>query len=120
MQLHPVKTGFDGVQRSRDELLDHHRQLIGGQGAGHRVRLLARGRTDLAFDGYCAGPDDGFATGDVRVGYPAAVHDLREHPAALSVDGGGDLVPAGDLLLGDDAGLAGVGRARLARGRSPR
>ena len=43
------------------------------------------------------------------VGNPAAVHDLGEDPAAFSVNCVGDLLPAGDLLRGDETGLTRVG-----------
>ncbi len=49
------------------------------------------------------------------MGNASAVHDLCKHPAALGVDGVGDLLPGGDLLFRDQSGLARVGAPSRAR-----
>ena len=52
------------------------------------------------------------------MGDPAGVHDLGEDAAALGVHGVGDVGPAVDLLVGDQAGLAREALAGMARVRA--
>ena len=116
VQLHAVEPCLDRVPRALDNFLQDAGQFVGGQGVRHGVRLLALGRAGLRLDGDGAGRNYLVAAGDVLVRNPATVHDLREDPAAFGVNGVRDLLPAGNLVRGDDAGLARVrapGRARI-------
>ena len=56
----------------------------------------------------------------VRVRDPAGVHQLGDDHAAAGVHGVGDQAPAGDLLVGVEAGHVEVALADLRWARCPR
>ena len=89
--------------------------LVGGEGVRHGEGRPCRWPCAPAPSMAIAlGRDDAVGAGDVGVRDAAAVHDLHDDLAAARVHGVGDAPPAGDLLVGDDAGLARVG-PRLVR-----
>ena len=104
MDLDAVEAGFLGEAGALDVFGDDAGNLFDVQSAGDDVvgHLLAGPELALRLDG---GRGDGEFTVRlvVRVRDAADVPELQENAAALGVHGGGDLLPAGDLLVGIDA-----------------
>jgi hypothetical protein len=116
VQLDAVKSGRHGVLRRLHKLGDRRLDVGRGHRVGNRVRLqalgigehLALGRHRRWCHHLCAGRQ--------VQGMPNApsVHELDEHLGAAGMNRVGNLLPAGDLLGGKNAGDArvaqGIGR----------
>ena len=100
VQLHAIKTGFEGQLGAVHILVAHAGQLIGAQGAGRGLvlHLLLVG-PHLAFGGHGRGGNAFGTFGQVEgVENAASVHQLNENVAAVVVHRFGDALPVGDVL----------------------
>jgi hypothetical protein len=95
VDLHAVEPGGASSRRAA-ELIDHTGDLVGGEGQGDGHLLEAGGRTAEGATGVRW-------RGVVRVADTAGMHQLDHDAPALSVDGVGDLAPAGDIRVGVDS-----------------
>ena len=118
VHLHAVEAGGAGVLGGAREAGDDGRQLVVVQLARHHVGLLALGRVHLvAGDRERARRHRLAAVVEQRVAGAAAVPDLQHDAPAGGMHRVGDLLPAGDLGLGVDAGLVPEGGVALHRHR---
>jgi len=119
VHLDAVEAGDARVLGRACEAGDDGRQFVVAQFARQHVGLLALGRMHLvAGDRERAGRDRLAAVVEQRVAGAAAVPDLQHDAPAGGVHRVGDLLPAGDLGVGVDAGLVpegGVARHRHRR-----
>ena len=105
MYFHTVKAGGNGVACALSKCSHDVGNLLGGQGAGHRVRHLALGRVDLTLNGGGTAGDNGGAIGSARVGCAASVPNLHEDASTLGVHRIGHLPPGCNLRVVVDARL---------------
>lgn len=110
MKFDAIEAGLDGAGGSIDVGLNGLLDVLFSHGGGNGVGLHG-----LLVGPHGSGHGDGGRskdTGTFRhvegMGDATGVHDLEEDLSALLMDGGGDGLPSGDLVLIVDAGNAGV------------